>query len=183
VTAPTSTLSRAFVPTSRAPLRAHQGPAGPNGSRAPRRAATRPATGHSAWGIRPAEAQPVAAVRVPPGDLADLRDALAAAGFGVLDILAQDVGPAPTVLVLDLPDDADTAARLLAASATGPGRVLVTADPSRLAGVRLRAGLDEVVEAPCHPLQVTAAALRVSGTAEYQLARWSESVFRDLPAR
>jgi hypothetical protein len=30
---------------------------------------------------------------------------------------------------------------------------------------------------------VTAAALRVSGTAEYQLARWSESVFRDLPAR
>jgi hypothetical protein len=40
-----------------------------------------------------------------------------------------------------------------------------------------------VVESPCHPLQVAAAALRVSGAPEWRLARWGESVFDALPVR
>jgi hypothetical protein len=137
----------------------------------------------SPWSLRPAEARPVAAVRLPGRDFSDLAEGLHDAGFAVLDILAHEKGPAPLVLVLELPDDEDTVARLLTAGARGPARVLVIKDRERLAGVRLRGNLDAVVESPCHPLQVAAAALRVSGAPEWRLARWSESVFDALPVR
>ena len=137
----------------------------------------------SPWSLRPAEARPVAAVRLPGRDFSDLAEGLHDAGFAVLDILAHQKGPAPLVLVLELPPDEDAVARLLAAGSRGPARVLVVDDRERLAGVRLRGNLDAVVESPCHPLQVAAAALRVSGAPEWRLARWSESVFDALPAR
>jgi hypothetical protein len=137
----------------------------------------------SPWSLRPAEARPVAAVRLPGRDFSDLAEGLNDAGFSVLDILAHQTGPAPLVLVLALPAEEEAAARLLAAGSRGPARVLVVDDRERIAGVRLRSNLDAVVEAPCHPLQVAAAALRVSGAPEWRLARWSESVFDALPAR
>jgi hypothetical protein len=137
----------------------------------------------SPWSLRPAEARPVAAVRLPGRDFSDLAEGLQEAGFAVLDILAHEKGPAPLVLVLELPDDEDTVTRLLTAGARGPARVLVVKDRERLAGVRLRGNLDAVVESPCHPLQVAATALRVSGAPEWRLARWGESVFDALPAR
>ena len=137
----------------------------------------------SPWSLRPAEARPVAAVRLPGRDFSDLAEGLHEAGFAVLDILAYEKGPAPLVLVLELPDDEEAVARLLAAGARGPARVLVVKDRERLAGVRLRGNLDAVVESPCHPLQVAAAALRVSGAPEWRLARWGESVFDALPVR
>jgi hypothetical protein len=137
----------------------------------------------SPWSLRPAEARPVAAVRLPGRDFSDLAEGLHDAGFAVLDILAHEKGPAPLVLVLELPDDEEAVLRLLTAGARGPARVLVTNDRERLAGVRLRGNLDTVVESPCHPLQVAAAALRVSGAPEWRFARWSESVFDALPAR
>ena len=137
----------------------------------------------SPWSLRPAEARPVAAVRLPGRDFSDLAEGLHEAGFAVLDILAHEKGPAPLVLVLELPDDEEAVARLLAAGARGPARVLVVKDRERLAGVRLRGNLDAVVESPCHPLQVAAAALRVSGAPEWRLARWGESVFDALPVR
>ena len=146
---------------------------------------TRPAepSPRSPWSLRPAEARPFAAVRLPGRDFSDLAEGLHDAGFAVLDILAHETGPAPLVLVLELPADEEAAARLLAAGSRGPARVLVINDRERLAGVRLRAGADAVVESPCHPLQVAAAALRVSGAPEWRLARWSESVFDALPIR
>jgi len=110
-------------------------------------------------------------------------EGLSDAGFGVLDILAQETGPAPLVLVLELPTDKEATTRLLAAGSRGPGRVLLVDDRARLDGARLRPGLDSVAEFPCHPLQVAAAALRVSGAPEWRLARWSESVFDALPMR
>ena len=137
----------------------------------------------SPWSLRPAEARPVAAVRLPGRDFSDLAEGLNDAGFSVLDILAHQTGPAPLVLVLALPPEEEAAARLLAAGSRGPARVLVVDDRERIAGVRLRANLDAVVESPCHPLQVAAAALRVSGAPEWRLARWSESLFDALPAR
>jgi hypothetical protein len=137
----------------------------------------------SPWSLRPAEARPVAAVRLPERDFSDLAEGLNEAGFSVLDILAHETGPAPLVLVLALPDDDEAVGRLLAAGSRGPARVLIVADRERLAGIRLRGNLDAVVESPCHPLQVAAAALRVSGAPEWRLARWSESVFDALPHR
>jgi len=112
-----------------------------------------------------------------------VRGALRDAGFGVLDILAQDVGPVPNVLILELPHDDEALGRLLSIARPGVGRVLITSNPTRLAGHTLRPGLDEIIDAPGHPLQVTAAALRVSGTSEYRLARWSEAAFEDVPLR
>lgn len=165
---------RAFLPASPDP--AGRAPAG----RAPAR---RTVAQQSPWGLRPADGRPVAAVRLPGGGLDEIREGLREAGFSVLDILSQDSGPAPLVLVLELPSDAEGEARLLGAGATGPGRVLVSADRARLAGAGLRPGLDEVVDPGCHPLQVAAAALRVSGAPEWQLARWSEASFADLPGR
>jgi hypothetical protein len=111
-----------------------------------------------------------------------VRSVLRAAGFGVLDILAQDVGPVPSVLVLELPQDEEALGRLMAVARPGVGRVLITRDRASLVAHALRAGLDEIIDAPAHPLQVTAAALRVSGTSEYRYARWSESAFADLSA-
>jgi hypothetical protein len=137
----------------------------------------------SAWALRPAESQPVAAVRLPRRSFSDVRDGLRDAGFAVLDILAQETGPAPLVLVLALPPEREPADRLLAAGAGGPARVLIVEDREQLAGARLRPGVDEVVEDPCHPLQVAAAALRVSGAPEHQLGHWSESVFARVSAR
>jgi len=125
----------------------------------------------------------VAALRLPGRRFDEVRVALREAGFGVLDILAQDVGPVPSVLILELPQDDDAVARLLSIARPGVGRVLITGDPARLAGHGLRPGLDEILDAPGHPLQVTAAALRVSGTSEYRLARWSESAFEDVALR
>ena len=148
-----------------------------------RRARTHVPAQRSPWSLRPAEARPVAAVRLPGRDFSDLAEGLHDAGFAVLDILAHEKGPAPLVLVLELPDDEDAVARLLTAGARGPARVLVVNDRERLAGVRLRGNLDAVVESPCHPLQVAAAALRVSGAPEWRLARWGESVFDALPVR
>ncbi len=127
--------------------------------------------------------RPVAAVRLPRSIISDARQALRDAGFGVLDILTAEVGPTPSVLVLGLPDDHDAADRLLAAGRTGPGRVLLVGDRARLAGAALRPGQDEIVDLPCHPLQVAAAALRVSGAAAGELSSWAESVFAALPAR
>lgn len=148
------------------------------------RAPARPTdTSTSPWALRPADGRPVAAVRLPGGGLDEIRDGLREAGFSVLDILAQDSGPAPLVLVLELPGDVEGDARILGAGANGPGRVLVSADRARLASAGLRPGLDEVVDAGCHPLQVAAAALRVSGAPEWQLARWSETAFAELPHR
>jgi hypothetical protein len=146
---------------------------------------TRPAVPapRSPWSLRPAEARPVAAVRLPGRDFSDLAEGLHDAGFAVLDILSHEKGPAPLVLVLELPDNEEAVARLLTAGARGPARVLVVKDRERLAGVRLRGNLDAVVESPCHPLQVAAAALRVSGAPEWRLARWGESVFDALPIR
>ena len=161
--APSSVVAPDFVPAGRA------GPAVP--------------AQRSPWSLRPAEARPVAAVRLPGRDFSDLAEGLHEAGFAVLDILAHEKGPAPLVLVLELPDDEDAVARLLAAGGRGPARVLMVKDRERLAGVRLRGNLDAVVESPCHPLQVAAAALRVSGAPEWRLARWGESVFDALPAR
>ena len=142
-----------------------------------------PASRRSPWSLRPAEARPVAALRLPGRDYCDMAEGLHEAGFAVLDILAHSSGPAPLVLVLQLPADEEAVARLLAASSGGPGRVLIVEDRVRLAGNRLRAGVDAVVESPCHPLQVAAAALRVSGAPDWRLARWSETVFEALPAR
>lgn len=130
----------------------------------------------------PALGVPVAAVRLPGRRFDEVRAALRAGGFGVLDILAQDVGPVPNVLVLELPQEEEALARLMAVARPGVGRVLITRDRGSLAAHPLRPGLDEVIDAPPHPLQVTAAALRVSGTSEYRLARWSESAFEDVPA-
>ena len=136
----------------------------------------------SPWSLRPAESRPVAAVRLPGRDFGDVAEGLHEAGFAVLDILTHESGPTPLVLVLQLPADAEAVHRLLAAS-RGPGRVLLVDDRDVLKGARLRAGLDAIVESPCHPLQVAAAALRVSGAPEWRLARWSESVFATLPVR
>lgn len=160
----------------------------PSSSAAPNVVPTSRATAHvpaqrSPWSLRSAEARPVAAVRLPGRDFSDLAEGLNEAGFSVLDILAHETGPAPLVLVLELPPDEEAVARLLAAGSRGPARVLVVDDRERIAGVRLRGNLDAVVESPCHPLQVAAAALRVSGAPEWRLARWSESVFDALPVR
>jgi hypothetical protein len=125
----------------------------------------------------------VAAVRLPRRIFSDVRDGLREAGFAVLDILAQETGPAPLVLVLALPAEREPATRLLAAGASGPARVLIVEDREQLAGARLRPGIDEVVEDPCHPLQVAAAALRVSGAPERQLGHWSETVFAGVSSR
>jgi hypothetical protein len=132
-------------------------------------------------GGAPATAVPVAAVRLPGRRFDEVRSALRAAGFGVLDILAQDVGPVPSVLVLEVPQDEEALARLMAVARPGVGRVLITRDRGGLPPHTLRPGLDEVIDAPPHPLQVAAAALRVSGTSEYRLARWSEAAFEDVP--
>ena len=137
----------------------------------------------SPWSLRPAESRPVAALRLAGRNFSDVAEGLAEAGFSVLDILAHDSGPAPLVLVLELPTDAEGLERVLAAGARGPGRVLIVDDRGQLEGARLRPGLDAVVESPCHPLQVAAAALRVSGAPEWRLARWGESVFDALPVR
>jgi hypothetical protein len=125
----------------------------------------------------------VAAVRVVGSAFSDVRDGLREAGFAVLDILSRETGPAPLVLVLQVPQDAELAQRLLAAGGNGPARVLIVEDREQLAGARLRAGVDEVLDGACHPLQVAASALRVSGAPEWQLAHWSEAVFAGVPSR
>jgi hypothetical protein len=137
----------------------------------------------SPWALRPAESRPVAAVRLAGPDLTDVAEGLHHAGFGVFDILAGGSGPAPLVLVLQLPAEDEALQRVVTAGARGPGRVLLVEDRARLDGVRLRPDLDAVVDWPCHPLQVATAALRVSGAPEWRLARWSESVFESLPPR
>ncbi len=169
-----TTLARPLVPERREPLRL--APAWDAVSASPRPTAEAAPAGVCA----PA---PVAAVRLPGKRFDEVRASLRAAGFGVFDILAQDVGPVPTVLVLELPEDTDAVTRLLAVARPGVGRVLITRDRARLAGHALRPGLDEIVDAPVHPLHVTAAALRVSGTSEYRLARWSEQAFDDVALR
>jgi hypothetical protein len=137
----------------------------------------------SPWSLRPAESQPVAAVRVVGSAFSDVRDGLREAGFAVLDILSRETGPAPLVLVLEVPQNDELAERLLAAGANGPARVLIVEDRDQLSGARLRAGVDEVLEGPFHPLQVAASALRVSGAPEWQLAHWSEAVFAGVSSR
>lgn len=149
----------------------------------PARRAPASAPHRSPWSLRPAEARPVAAVRLPGRDFGDVAEGLHEAGFAVLDILTHETGPTPLVLVLALPADADALRRFLAAGARGPARVLIVDDREVVQGARLRPGLDAVVESPCHPLNVAAAALRVSGAPEWRLARWSESVFETLPSR
>ena len=158
---PSTVVASPFVPTSRSPSTTRR---------------------RSPWSLQPAESRPVAAVRLPGRDFGDVAEGLHEAGFAVLDILAHETGPTPLVLVLQLPADAEAVRRLLAAS-RGTGRVLLVEDRDLVKGARLRAGLDAVVESPCHPLQVAAAALRVSGAPEWRLARWSESVFETLPVR
>ena len=148
--------------------------------RSPVAAPSRPT---SPWALRPAESRPVAAVRLPGPDFADVAEGLHEAGFGVFDILSGGSGPAPLVLVLQLPPDPEALQRVLVAGERGPGRVLLVDDRARLGGARLRGGVDAVVEWPCHPLQVATAALRVSGAPEWRLARWGESVFESLQVR
>lgn len=142
-----------------------------------------PAPASSPWSVRPADRRPVAAVRLPGRRLAATRDALRDAGFEVHDILRRETGPAPCVLVLELPASGEDAARLLEAGARGPGRVLLVTDRGQVPPAARRAGLDEVVERDCHPLQVAGAALRVSGAPEWLIARWCGSAFEELPAR
>ena len=137
----------------------------------------------SPWSVRPAERKPVAAVRLPGRRFTAAREALRDAGFEVHDILRRETGPAPCVLVLELPASAEVAARLLEAGARGPGRVLLVTDRGQVPPAARRPGLDEVVERDCHPLQVAGAALRVSGAPEPMVARWCEAAFEGLPAR
>lgn len=172
-TTPAEALSTLDVPARREPLRL--APAWDPAAPTPPSRGAAPVTAS-------APSLPVAAVRLPGSGFDEACAALRSAGFGVLDILAQDVGPVPSVLVFELPDDDEALARLLAVARPAVGRVLITRDRNRLAGHTLRPGADEVVDAPVHPLQVAAAALRVSGTPEHRLARWSEAAFADLPA-
>jgi hypothetical protein len=125
--------------------------------------------GHSsarrpAWTLHPVENRPVAAVLLSGALLQAIGDPLQEAGLAVLEI----------------PADVDGARRLLAAGAGGPGRVLLVPEDGRCIAAFLRAGVDEMIELPWHPLQVTAAALRVGGAPEWQIARWSERAFSDL---
>ena len=168
---PVTTLTPSLVPTSRKPLSLAPPWKAPAPSREPSRGA--PAG-------TPSAPEPVAAVRLPGRRFDDVRAALRDAGFAVLDIFTQDVGPVPNVLVLELPQDDEALTRLLAVARPGVGRVLITRERQQLAAQTLRPGCDEVLDAPAHPLQVAAAALRVSGTSEYRLALWSESAFEDV---
>jgi hypothetical protein len=131
--------------------------------------------------LRLANQQPVAAVRLPESTFAEVAIALRGAGFTVIDIGAQEVGPRPQVLVLDVPDDDDAARRLLAtAPPGGAGRVLVKQGAAGPTADQVVAGRDEVVDAPSHPLQVAAAALRVGRKHDHVFSTWARRVFDDV---
>ncbi|MGZ4591587.1 MAG: hypothetical protein ACXV2I_12460 [Actinomycetes bacterium] len=127
--------------------------------------------------------QPVAAVRLSADLFAEVAIGLRNAGFTVLDIDAHEVGPRPQVVVIQVPEDEVAARRLLGASANGAGRVLVKQHAAGPSAEDLVPGQDEVVQAPFHPLQVAAAALRVGGSSELLFSTWARRVFDDLPAR
>lgn len=126
---------------------------------------------------RPAATPRIAAVRLSsqtfPGVVAGLHQA----GLGVLDINAHPVGPRPQLIVLELPDDPKDAGRLVRGSGHGPGRLFVTRDADHLPLASDVSGCDEIVLVPCSPLQIAAAALRVSRVAEHLLLEWARQVF------
>ena len=126
--------------------------------------------------------RPLAALRLSGGDLHAVADGLREAGFDVLDIRAHHVGPAPALLVLELPPEESARRRLLDAGADGPSRILVgpRLDDGELA--RLRPGRDLLVRPPFHPLQVAAAALRLAAAPSRQLEDFAGRAFADLPA-
>jgi hypothetical protein len=123
---------------------------------------------------------PVAAVKMPPELFDEVATGLRNAGFAVLDIEAHEVGPRPHVMVLQVPDDEQAARRLLAAPARGTGRVFVKPAGKGPSAADLVAGQDEVVQAPFHPLQVAAAALRVGRAPELLFSTWARRVFDDV---
>lgn len=135
--------------------------------------------GPARWAQTPQPSSPavkVAAVRVSerlfPRVAASLRDA----GFAVLDIAAHPVGPRPSVVVVELPEDDAARRRLLATKAAGAGRIFLDPRPAEASPSVLPGG-DEVVQAPFHPLQVAAAALRVSRAEQRTLADWARQAF------
>lgn len=130
----------------------------------------------------PAAHRPVAAVRLSGADLTAVAAGLRDAGFAVLDIAQHAVGPAPRVLVLELPPEESARRRLLEASAGGPGRILVgpRLEPDEAEG--LRPGRDVLVRPPFHPLHVAAAALRIADASSDDLAAFADRAFADLTA-
>lgn len=141
----------------------------------------RPASAAERLRARPESPRPLAALRLSGGDLHAVAQGLSEAGFDVLDIRAHPVGPAPTVLVLELPPEESARRRLLEASAQGPSRILVgpRLDGDEAAG--LRPGRDLLVQPPFHPLQVAAAALRAADASAHELAAFAGRAFADLP--
>ncbi len=131
-------------------------------------------------GSAAAEHRPLAALRLSGGDLHAIADGLRDAGFDVLDIRAHHLGPAPAVLVLELPPEESARRRLLDAGAHGPCRILVgpRLDDGESGG--LRPGRDLLVRPPFHPLQVAAAALRLAAAPPRQLEDFAGRAFADL---
>lgn len=125
--------------------------------------------------------RPLAALRLSGADLHAVADGLRDAGFDVLDIRAHPVGPAPTVLVLELPPEESVRRRLLEASADGPGRILVGPRLDEVEAKGLRPGLDLFVQPPFHPLQVAAAALRTAAASPHDVGAFAGRAFADLP--
>lgn len=145
----------------------------------------RPASAAERLRARPVEprtdaARPLAALRLSGADLHAVADGLREAGFDVLDIRAHPVGPAPTVLVLELPPEEPARRRLLEASADGPSRILVGPRLDEVEAKGLRPGRDLFVQPPFHPLQVAAAALRAAEASPHELGAFAGRAFADL---
>jgi hypothetical protein len=132
--------------------------------------------------VRPPSSSPVpvAAVRLSGPDLRAVGRALAAAGFAVVDVRAHRVGPAPRVVVLELPADELLRRRLLTAGADGPSRILIAPQltPGELELVRSRR--DIVVHPPFHALRVVTEALRLAKVRDGDLAGLAVAAFEDL---
>lgn len=120
--------------------------------------------------------QPIAAVRLSAAVLPGVTAGLHQAGFAVLDINAHEVGPRPDVLVLELPDEQEAARRLLATSGNGAGRLFVTQAQDTLVATKA-ASHEEIVQVPCHPLQIAAAVLRAGRAPEHVLRDWATRMF------
>jgi hypothetical protein len=140
------------------------------------------ATATTAHMSRRSGTAPIAAVRLSDATFPGVVAGLHQAGLDVLDINAHEVGPRPQLIVLELPDDEAAARRLVRGSGHGPGRLFVTRGPDLYSLAGQTSGCDEILQVPCNPLQIAAAALRVSRAPEHLFLEWARRVFDDIRA-